>query len=122
MNIYEFLHERLLTQDDIVTSSYDKCILCCFIYCFLPFIELSENNSNRETLSISSSSSEFSGSASSSTPPLLKNRETTWQRNVEFSEMLNSDVIFTNISNSSAYQSCPTKYNEYPENFFILHQ
>lgn len=44
MNIYNLLHNRLLSDNDIFYSSYDKCLVCCFIYCFLPFIEISERD------------------------------------------------------------------------------
>jgi hypothetical protein len=46
MNIYDLLHNRLLASDDIIGSSYDKCVVCCFIYCCLPFLELSEQNND----------------------------------------------------------------------------
>ena len=44
MNLYRLLHNRLLASDEIVSSSYDKCLFCCFIYCCLPILELSEYN------------------------------------------------------------------------------
>ena len=48
MNIFDLLHNRLLTRNDIVNTSQDKCLLCCFIYCCLPFIEISENRREHE--------------------------------------------------------------------------
>lgn len=44
MSIIQLLHNRFLTRNDIINSSVDKCILCFFVYCCLPFIEASTNN------------------------------------------------------------------------------
>ena len=47
MNIYQILTEKLLVKSDLVNSSYDKCVICCFIFCCLPMMELTEDSTTR---------------------------------------------------------------------------
>ena len=44
MNIYQLLTDKLLISNDNVKSSYDKCVFCCFIFCCLPMMELTQHN------------------------------------------------------------------------------
>lgn len=46
MNLIQLFNDRFLLRNDTIHSSYDKIIICVFIYCILPIIELSHSTRN----------------------------------------------------------------------------
>ena len=42
MSIYALLHNQFLAKSDIITTSLDQCVFCCFIYCCLPCLMMQD--------------------------------------------------------------------------------